>query len=742
MLIIRWLAMKRIIKKMFAGFMYLLILSMAVGFKSNFVIATVQYYQQTLDGKITVYPDGRVGLAGNISQILTGTNPTVHSAVQFSKTGGKVKVEGETSITIPNEIEKQLPFESIDMNSSAQFSNGLYNSTSKINLRVKSQIDSKMNISDFSANGKFSNGNFNGSIAVHLIPGFSLGQVEMNFDGNQSYIHVSGNTTVYYNGNVKPEMVNAVVTYLRANVAGRGPYSLYNMTRGAFECILLDITNSSLQIGVLLNFEAAIISLKGTFFDSTLHLLTMFSDENPASYMYSTAIIPAVTYLTILPLSLICETSTNGSFQAVYAHSTRQFSMSTNIVSNYNKVVEKALAIISELSTIPSIPSELTLMIPYLENIMRQEYCYAESSSATLHYENSVFNYKGIEYIAGDLNAAANYAKKELLEWLRLRFLRGWNWQLNYINQTTINVTSLKYEYNIAGNQLTIHFENLVLHPPVDIQTATSFQLKRFFNLTYGVPPPSPPTQFTLTVEGGSNLTHYVTITRPASVPPPTSSSPDNKSMTWINPTISSLQNLTFNINHDPTTKGFSISNFASVSEANPFACNATELASVIILVKQASCPMSIVVKNLTSPPPGGEVPPSGFKFLGKHVEIVCEPSDALAQATIRFYYSDDQLKALNIDEASLKVFYWNTASNQWEEYPSTINMAENYVEVTVTHFSIWTLMGQPPHPLWSQPWFIATIIATTAIIILAIAIFAVKHRKPKVSETQTPTQT
>ncbi|MEM3616996.1 MAG: hypothetical protein QXJ31_03690 [Candidatus Bathyarchaeia archaeon] len=721
------------IKKMLTVLMCLLILSITLRFTSSFDRAIAQYYQPTINGKITVYPSGKVALAGNMSQVLTGINPTIHSAVQFSQSGGKVKIEGETSMTIPYEMESQFPFENMDINSNSQFSNGLYNLSATISFRVKSQIDSQLNVSDFSANGRFDNGNFVGSIAVHLIPGFSLGQVEMDFYGNQSYIHISGNTTVYYTGGITPDMVNDVITYLEANVTGRGPYSLYNMTLGAFECITLDITNSSLPNGVFVSFEAAIVSLQGTFFDSTLYLLTAFlTNEVPSPYMYSTVIVPLIACVTILPLSMICETSTNGSFQAVYAHSTRQFSMSTNIAANYDAVIERIIAIISELSTIPSFPPELVLLLPHLENILRQEYCHIESSTATLHYANSILDYQGIEYIAGDLNAAVNHAKAELFEWLKIIFLPNWNWQLDYLNQTTIDITSFKYGYDIAGNQLIMHFENFVLRPPVDIQTATSFQLKRFFNLTYGMPPP--PIQFTLTIEGGSNVTHYVTITRPASVPPPSSSSPDGKSMTWSNPIISSLQDLTFNVNHDPTAIGFSITNPASLSETNPFVCDATELASVVIFVKQASCSMSIAVRNLTGPPSGGDTPPSGFKFLGKYVEIVCEPSDVPVQATIRFCYTDEQLKAANIDEASLKVFYWNTASNQWEEYPSTINMAKNYVEINVTHFSVWALMGQPPTPIWSQPWFIATI-AAIIITVAAVAIFAAKRRKPKVPE-------
>jgi hypothetical protein len=725
---------KTFVRKISATLICLLILSTTLGFTANVKTVIAQYFPPTYSGKITVYPDGKVSLSGTVNQTLTGINPNLRSSVQFSKSSGKIKVESEVSMTMPPEAETQFPFEVIDMSSSSQFLDGFYNSSETMSFKIKEQIASQLNLSDFSANGQCSNGDFSGALTVHLIPGLSVGQVEMNFEGNQSYIHVYGNTTVYYVGGVTPEFVNNTIAYLEANMTGRGPYSLYNMTMGAFECLSLEVDKTPIgNEGAFITFDTEIISLKGTFIDSAVYLLILFlTNEQPG---YGTAMLSILLYITFLPASLIVETATSASFQAAYSRSTRQFSMSTNTAMDYDAVIEKITSIIEELMDISEIPSEIRLLLPYLENILRQHYCYVESSIATLHYANSVLDYHGVEYIVGDLNEAVNYAKDELFEWLRL-YIPDLNWQLNYLNQTRIDITSFKYGYTIAGNQLTMYFENFMLRPPLDSQTATSFQLKRFFNLTYGMPPPTP---FTLTVEGGSNVTHYVTITRPTSVPPPSSSS--EKSMTWINPTISSLQDLTFNVNSDPTAKGFTITNPESITQSNPFICNATDLASVLISIKQASCPISIAVKNMSGPPSGGENPPSGFKFLGRYVEIICDPSDATIQATIRFYYTDDQLKAAGVDESSLKVFYWNSTSSRWEEYPSTINTAENYVEINVTHFSVWTLMGQPPSPIWTQPWFIATIAAAIIIIAAVVIIFTVKHRKPKVSETPSLTQ-
>lgn len=740
MLIQKVKQMKEFVRKISVILISILIISAALRFTANVEDAMAQYYYPPAGkGKITVYPDGRVSLSGVVNQTLTGMNQTVHSVVEFSRSREKVKVEGSGSMTIPVEAESQFPFETMDMNSNSQYLNGLYNSSVTMSFRIKQKIASKLNLTDFSANGQISNGVFSGTAAVHLIPGVApLGQVEIDFSGNQSCIHASGNTTIYYMGDITSERVYEAITYLEANITGRGPYSLYNMTQGAFECTFLNINTLPLTgpDGVFINFETEIISSYGSFFDSSLYLLMAFlSDMIPPYSYYGTIIIPMIAYLTLLPLSIICETATIGSFQAAYSSSTRQFLMSANIIINYDAALEKITSIIEELMYASKIPQEIRLSLPYLKNILQQEYCYVESSTATMHYANRDFNYQGVEYIAGDLNAMMDYAKSEIIKFVEFMVAPVEIWQLNYLNQTKIDITSLKYSYDLTGNQLTIYFENLVLYPPLDNKTATIFQLKRFFNLTYGTPPA---TGITLTVEGGSNITHHVTITKPYSVPQPSSFS-DNKSMTWTNPIISSLQDLTFNIHGDPTTKGFTISDPTSISETNPFVCDATDTASVQILIKQASYPMSVIIKNVTSPPPGGETPPSGYKFLGGYVEIICDQGDITVLATIRFYYTDDQLKEAGIDESSLKVYYWNTTSSQWEEYPSTVNAVENYVEINVTHFSIWALMGQPLTPLWTQPWFIATIAAIIVVIVAVVAVFVIKCRKSKAPEATPP---
>jgi len=59
---------------------------------------------------------------------------------------------------------------------------------------------------------------------------------------------------------------------------------------------------------------------------------------------------------------------------------------------------------------------------------------------------------------------------------------------------------------------------------------------------------------------------------------------------------------------------------------------------------------------------------------------------------TLTFKYLDDDVK--NIDEGSLKVYYWDATKNQWTLVGGTVDKAKNMINVEVSHFSIYGLFG------------------------------------------------
>lgn len=682
---------------------------------------------ENMSVKMTVYPDGSVSFSGLVNQSMTGI---VQSSVQFSKSGDLTKIASESSVIMTIEEAASLPFEVIDMTSSSEYDAGQYDGDVAFTITLKEEIASQFPLNattSFSASGQCSGGNYGGVLSVQM-SNFPVGRVDVNFAGNQSYVHVYGNTTVYYIMDINQTMIDGMVDSLMV-MQGRAAGSLYNLTAGNFECTSLAIDRTPISApweGEFIDYDAEIFALNGTIFESFLAMLYSLMSGTPI-YGDMSGMIAIIPLAAFSALFIMLDSCTTASFELGYTPSTRQLSMEATATMDYDVIVEKTLALVAEFLAMPTVPPEVGLLQPYLENILRQDYCHLQSSMATLHYENGVMESSGTDYIAGDVNAAVNYAKDELLDWLR-----NWvpfNWQLNYLDQTKLEITSFKFSYTTSSGYGVARFENLVLRPPVDSQTATSFKLKRFFNMTYDIG--VPPCPFALTVEGGSNITHYVTITRPSNVPAPTSASPDGKSMTWNNPsTISGLQDLTFNVNSEPNAEGYQITDPENVSEDHPFECDAMECASAKIIIKHISKAATIVVRNMTAPPAQGDTAPEGFKFLGRYVEILCDPSDTEMEATVRIYYTDAELQAAGVDESSLKVFYWNTTSTTWEEYTTTINTTENYVEITVTHFSIWAVLGQTPSPLWIQTWFIAAIVAVIAVIVIAVAFVFLQKRK------------
>ena len=163
------------------------------------------------------------------------------------------------------------------------------------------------------------------------------------------------------------------------------------------------------------------------------------------------------------------------------------------------------------------------------------------------------------------------------------------------------------------------------------------------------------------------------------------------------------------------------------VDDSNPFIIDAIDDASVHLTITGISDPVFIIIRNVTASEYAA--PPGTWKLLGNCIQITVNNTGAAVNATIRIYYTLDQLKALGIDESSLKIHYWNATSSQWIAVESHVNTTEHYVWAIVDHFSIWAIMGQatPTTPLWLY----VVVIAAASIAIMAVAAVYVRRRKP-----------
>jgi hypothetical protein len=169
------------------------------------------------------------------------------------------------------------------------------------------------------------------------------------------------------------------------------------------------------------------------------------------------------------------------------------------------------------------------------------------------------------------------------------------------------------------------------------------------------------------------------------------------------------------------------ITNPEDVSSQNPFILDAADDASIHITITEVSAPITIVVRNVTydddTPPPGT------WKLLGSCLQIIVNNTDITVNATLRIYYTLDQLEALGLDENTLKIHYWNSTTEQWVAAESNVNTTDHYVWTVINHFSMWAIMGQTRAQVPEIPWLI---IVTAIVVIAVIAVAAILARKRK----------
>ena len=91
--------------------------------------------------------------------------------------------------------------------------------------------------------------------------------------------------------------------------------------------------------------------------------------------------------------------------------------------------------------------------------------------------------------------------------------------------------------------------------------------------------------------------------------------------------------------------------------------------------------------------------PESGFGILSlsKFFEIDADNSINLNETIIKISYTDAEVNALDIDENTLRLYYFNSTSNTWVIYNGLnggVNISGNYVWAKTNHFSLWGIFG------------------------------------------------
>jgi len=366
------------------------------------------------------------------------------------------------------------------------------------------------------------------------------------------------------------------------------------------------------------------------------------------------------------------------------------------------------------------------------ESLQKTRLCNITSYNQSFTYGNNTGNFRMEYTLEGDLNAQVNFVKSCMVSYLNETSPAQITWRELFLNQTLIDMANLQVNFNVGSTSATGELTGIMLLPPIDPVNATCFRLERFFSLTsvdYGHEPPTAGQRLKIAVQGGSNGTHTVTLfidpTDPERVPDPDEFAEGN-TMIWYNQRISKHKRLMFQV-----WEGYAetIHNPASVTQDNPFMIDAEETASCVLTLTNVSKSATLYIKNITAPTDISP-PPGTYNILGNYIQITADPKDVTTNGTIRIYYTPEQLSELGLDENSLKIFYWNEAANDWEAIDTQINTAEHYVWATVSHLSIWALMGQPLTTLWEQPWFQTLIVVIIAIVIIAV-LLGLRRKKP-----------
>ena len=82
---------------------------------------------------------------------------------------------------------------------------------------------------------------------------------------------------------------------------------------------------------------------------------------------------------------------------------------------------------------------------------------------------------------------------------------------------------------------------------------------------------------------------------------------------------------------------------------------------------------------------------------LNKYLDIEANDSlkNSINSVKIKIYYTDEEINNANLDENTLKIYYFNEINNQWQVLNSTVNTTENYIEVTIDHLSTFGIFGE-----------------------------------------------
>jgi hypothetical protein len=632
-----------------------------------------------IEATFVVYPDGRVVMEGALDYTdmePPPTEPPMYGVAEIKKSDTLTLISANFTLTIPPEEASQFPFNSSAFTLLSEYSGGLLTTTISGSTIFPPSIAAlfPLNATDFTVMGDYTGDMVTGNVTVDILPGFPLDDIVIDFQGNNTYVYLQDSLKIIYGtypdfGEINATVLDDLLQQLNSTIPGKGPDSLYNMTNGLFECTRLNTTTTYNTIDATIDFEAE-------FQGDLIQTLVNMTDQPPSMYEL---------------LNATWSSAESGSFVLTYAHAVKEANMDFVFTVDMTYLIDNMIPILPE---IPDIPPEV---VSFIESILNTTYCTVNSAQVSLDYENEQATLTATATIQDDFNTEINHIKSMLLIYGDLPPLS--TSQLQTLNETQIDLTNFRMRLNLTETSLDANVSGFAVLPPLDWIDATSFQLYSFFNATASEDePPREGERLKVTVEGASNATHTVTISRPGTVPEPDISDPDR--MIWNNQSISSLKDLIFQIEHDNTPP------VIGTPVQTPEIPDADEAVTVSVNVTDAF-----------------EVPPDGV-ILSYSTDDGENWNNVTMSKTTGDTYEGEIPGLPAGTNVEYKIIAYDSAGNSAIDD----NNGEHYV------FAV------PQVPFWTQWWF--WIIVAAGIVALAVAVYFFLKRRKKPTKTAPPPPT
>ena len=871
----------------------------------------------------TVYPNGSVVLSGVLNythMIPYNPGPEVYGTVDITRNGDLTVASADCTFVVPPEVASripvELPIDTTEVSYQEQYSDTQFSTDLSVNMTLPPWLVSEypfnttdlslleaysegigsmemsfttivpesirsmfpFNLTDVTITGQYIDEQLTGSITFHVISGLPIFDLDVDFEGNRTYLSLTGEGLVIYGDypaidfSIDQETLEGILMDYNSTLPGKGLHSLYDETYGILECTHLNTTLTPYDgTGASVDFG---VGIRGDFVELIAYIVAQSAPPDTSEQVHD---------IIYEALSTLVDSVESVDLQIAYVHDSGEAEIGITfvndvryLISSLAEIAEDAMTLDDEMAAIlaPIISAIISLnaSLPYISEAQTQltyssttgklqlratssgeiapeEYYYyptyplpeemppefrelfellqelfeelQETRLCNVTFYNLIFTYGDsignvrVECaLEGDLNAQVNFVKDFIVPYMNLPS----SVEL-FLNETLIDLLGLQMSFNLGSTTASGELTGLMLSPPIDPINATCFKLESFFSLASKMGLHEllgEGGNLKITIGGGSNITHAITLFRPPTVPEPTETTPDLRRMVWYNQSLSDLKDMEFRIQtqaYDATILvtdqgdnpipnaavnlyypngtlykslvtddyGYTeathvdyrympsgLYNFTAtymgVSAATPLTIgytgtyiikiamkgpqvvetvaapqlvDATENAATILNITEISKPVEIIVRNVTAPE-DVELPPGTWKVLGNYVQIMANETEITVSATMRIYYTTEQLSAAGLDESTLEIRFWNVTTGEWEPIESYVNTEEHYVWAITDHFSFFAIMGQPTAPIWTQFWFLA-IVSVVIIVVIVASAFSIRRQKTAITTNKEP---